>query len=225
MCVDFLPDLATKTPLWLALLTVGVNALVGALRASIDDEHHWDIVGMATFAVLMGLGGGFIRDGLIGNLPVESLRTPWYLLTVLGTIIAALVFGEVVSKVSVLVSTLNALALGLFAIIGAAYALRAELPVVAAIFVGTVSAVGGGVLVSVMKDEVPQILLASAPNALVATLSAGVYVAVEVSNTRAAAVAGVVAAIVAHFVTERLGLTSRRATGPSALLLTRSKKR
>ena len=39
--MTFLPDLATKTPLWLALLTVGVNALVGALRASIDDEHHW----------------------------------------------------------------------------------------------------------------------------------------------------------------------------------------
>lgn len=224
MCVDFLPDLATKTPLWLALLTFGVNALVGALRASIDDDHHWDIVGMATFAVLMGLGGGFIRDELIGNLPVESLRTPWNLLTVLGAIIATLVLGEVLSKVSVLVSTLNALALGLFSVIGAAYALRAELPVVAAIFVGTVSAVGGGVLVSVMKDEVPQILLASAPNALVSTLSSGVYVAVEVSNTRAAAVAGVATAIVAHFMTERLGLTSRRATGPAALLLTRSKK-
>ena len=225
MCVDFLPDLATKTPLWLALLTVGVNALVGALRASIDDEHHWDIVGMATFAVLMGLGGGFIRDGLVGNLPVESLRTPWYLLTVLGAIVAALLFGEVVSKISVVVAMLNAIALGLFAVIGAAYALRADLPVVAAIFVGTVSAVGGGVLVSVMKDEVPQILLASAPNALVATLSAGVYVAVEVSNTRAAAVAGVAAAIVAHFGADRLGLTSRRAVGVSALLLTREKKR
>jgi uncharacterized membrane protein YeiH len=148
------------------LLTVGVNALVGALRASIDDEHHWVIVGMATFAVL----------------------------TVLGAIVAALLFGEVVSKASIVVATLDALALGLFAVIGAAYALRADLPVVAAIFVGTVSAVGGGVLVSVMKDEVPQILLASAPNALVATLSSGVYVAVEVSNTRAAAVAGVVAA-------------------------------
>jgi uncharacterized membrane protein YeiH len=193
MCVDFLPDLATKTPLWLALLTVGVNALVGALRASIDDEHHWDIVGMATFAVLMGLRGGFIRDGLVGNLPVESLRTPWYLLTVLGAIVAALLFGEVVSKVSVVVATLNAIALGLFAVIGAAYALRADLPVVAAIFV--------------------------------ATLSAGVYVAVEVSNTRAAAVAGVAAAIVAHFGADRLGLTSRRAVGVSALLLTREKKR
>ena len=223
--VDFLPDLATKTPLWLALLTVGVNAVVGALRASVDDEHHWDIVGMATFAVLMGLGGGFIRDGLVGNLPAESLRTPWYLLTVLGAIVIVLLFGQVVSRVSVLVSVLNALALGLFAVIGAAYALRADLPVVSAIFIGTVSAVGGGVLVSVMKDEVPQILLASAPNALVATLSAGVYVAVEVSNTRAAAVSGVVAAIVAHLATERLGLRSRRAVGASALLLTRSKKR
>lgn len=223
--VNFLPDLATKTPLWLALVTVGVNAVVGALRASVDDEHHWDIVGMATFAVLMGLGGGFIRDGLVGNLPVESLRTPWYLVTVLGAIVVVLLFGEFVSRISILVSVINALALGLFAVIGAAYALRADLPVVSAIFIGTVSAVGGGVLVSVMKDEVPQILLASAPNALVATLSAGVYVAVDVSNARAAAVSGVAAAVVAHFAAERLGLTSRRAVGVSALFLTRSKKR
>lgn len=225
MAVDVLPDLATKTPLWLALLTVGVNAVVGALRASIDDEHHWDIVGMATFAVLMGLGGGFIRDGLIGNLPVESLRKPWYLLTVLGAIVVVLAVGEWISRITVLVAVLNALALGLFAVVGAAYALRADLPVVSAIFVGTASAVGGGVLVSVMKDEVPQILLASAPNALVATLASGVYVAVDVSSARAAAVSGVAAAVVAHLATDKLGLRTRRAVGSSALLLTRAKKR
>jgi uncharacterized membrane protein YeiH len=49
------------------MTTVGVNAIVGALRASIDDERHWDIVGLSTFGVLMGLGGGFIRDLLVGN--------------------------------------------------------------------------------------------------------------------------------------------------------------
>lgn len=65
--MNFLPDLATSTPLWLAMTTVGVNAIVGALRASIDDERHWDIVGLSTFGVLMGLGGGFIRDLLVGN--------------------------------------------------------------------------------------------------------------------------------------------------------------
>jgi len=223
--MEILPDLASETPLWLALTTVGVNAIVGALRAQVDDDRHWDIVGLSTFGVLMGLGGGFIRDLLIGNLPVESLRTPWYLTTVIGAIIVVLLFGQRVARVRILVAGLNALALGLFAIVGVAYALRADLPVISAMFVGVVSAVGGGVLVSVMKDEVPQILLASAPNALVATLSAGVYVAVDVSSARAAAVSGVVAAVVAHFAAERLGLTSRRAVGVSALVLTRSKKR
>jgi uncharacterized membrane protein YeiH len=222
--MNFLPDLATSTPLWLALTTVGVNAVVGALRASSDDDRHWDIVGLSTFGVLMGLGGGFIRDLLIGNLPVESLRTPWYLTTVIGAIVVVLLFGHRLSRVAILVTALNALALGLFAIVGVAYALRADLPVISAMFVGVVSAVGGGVLVSVMKDEVPGILLTSAPNALVALLVTGVYAAVDVWDARAAGVAGIVAAVVAHFGAQWLGLRTRRAEGAAGLLLTRSKK-
>ena len=223
--MDFLPDLATRTPLWIALLTVGVNAVVGALRASVDDEHHWDIIGLSTFALLMGLGGGFIRDVLIGNLPVESLRTPWYLVTVGASIVLVLVVGQKVARVTALVTLLNALALGLFAVIGTAYALRADLPVVSALFVGTASAVGGGVLVSVMKDEVPGVLLASAPQALIAVLSAGVYATVAVWSTRGAAVGGIAAAIVVHYVASALGLETRRAVDTSALLLTRTRKR
>lgn len=219
--MNFLPDLATSAPLWLALLTVGVNAVVGALRASIDDSRHWDIVGLSTFALLMGLGGGFIRDMLIGNLPVESLRTPWFLTTVLGCIVLVLVVGQRLARVAPLVTLLNALALGLFAVTGTSAALRADLPVISAVFVGTVSAVGGGVLVSVMKDEVPGILLASAPNALVAVLSSGVYAAVAVGSARAAALAGIAAAIGAFYLADALGLRTRRAVDASALLLTR----
>ena len=222
--MDFLPDLATSTPLWLALTTVFVNAVVGALRAATDDETHWDIVGLSTFGVLMGLGGGFIRDLLVGNTPVESLRTPWYLATVLGAIVVVLLVGHRLSRVRILVAVLNALALGLFAICGVAYALRADLPVISAIFVGVVSAVGGGVLVSVMKDEVPGILLTSAPNALVALLVAGVYAATDVWDSRAASVAGIATAIVAHFVAHAPGLRTRRADSPAALLLTRDKR-
>jgi uncharacterized membrane protein YeiH len=219
--MTFLPDLATSAPLWLALLTVGVNAVVGALRATIDDSRHWDIVGLSTFALLMGLGGGFIRDMLIGNLPAESLRTPWFLTTVLGCIGLVLVVGQRLAKVASLVTLLNALALGLFAVSGTSAALRADLPVISAVFVGTVSAVGGGVLVSVMKDEVPGILLTSAPNALVAVLSSGVYAGVAVWSARAAAVAGIAAAIIAFYTADVLGLRTRRAVDASALLLTR----
>lgn len=223
--IDILPDLATSTPLWLALTTVFVNAVVGSLRASTDDDQHWDIVGLSTFGVLMGLGGGFIRDVLVGNLPVESLRTPWYLTTVVAAILVVLVVGHRLSRIGVLVAVLNALALGLFAICGVAYALRAGLPVISAIFVGVVSAVGGGVLVSVMKDEVPGILLTSAPNALVALLVSGVYAATDVWDSRIASVGGIATAIVAHFLAITLGLRTRRADSPSALLLTRTKRR
>jgi uncharacterized membrane protein YeiH len=223
MNADFLPDLANKTPLWLALVTVGVNAAVGALRASIDDEHHWDIVGMATFAVLMGLGGGFIRDLLIGNLPVESLRTPWYLVTVLGVIGFVLVVGERISRITALMTLINALALGLFAIVGTAYGLRAGLPVISSIFIGVVSAVGGGVLVSVMKHEVPTILLASTPNALVALLAAVVYAATDVWDARAAGVCGIVAAVAGHYLAHGLGIETQRVERPSTLLFTRKR--
>lgn len=222
--MDFLPDLAIQTPLWLALVTVGVNAVVGGLRASIDDSHHWDIVGLSTFAVLMGLGGGFIRDLLVGNLPAESLRRPWFLATIAGCVVIVLVTGEWIARVQPLMTFLNSIALGLFAITGTAYALRSGLPVVSALFIGTVSAVGGGVLVSIMKDEVPGILLASAPQALLALLVSGVYSATAIWSSRAAAVAGLGAAITSYYVSEYLGVRTQRAVGVRALLLTRDER-
>lgn len=222
--MDFLPDLATRTPLWLALLTVGVNAVVGALQASVDERHHWDIVGVATFATLMGLGGGFIRDMLIGHLPAESLRSPWYLTTVVACILVVLVVGQWLARVQPLVQLLDALALGLFAVSGTASALGAGLPVISAVFVGTVAAVGGGVLVSVLKDEVPAILLASAPRALIALLVSAVYAATAVASGRAAAVTGLVTAVVAHYVVHALGLRTRRADSAGGLLLTRGEQ-
>lgn len=220
--MDFLPDLATRTPLWLALLTVGVNAVVGALQASVDDRHHWDIVGVAAFATLMGLGGGFIRDTLIGHLPAESLRSPWYLTTVVACILGVLLVGQWLARVQPLVRLLEALALGLFAVSGTASALGAGLPVISAMFVGTVAAVGGGVLVSVLKDEVPAILIASTPRALLALLVSGVYAATAVASGRAAALAGIATAIVAYYLVDALGLQTRRADSAGALLLTRS---
>lgn len=222
--MDFLPDLAVQTPLWLALTTVGVNAVVGGLRASIDDRHHWDIVGLSTFAVLMGLGGGFIRDVLIGNLPAESLRRPWFLATIAACVVVVLVTGERIARVQSLMAFLNAVALGLFAITGTAYALRSGLPVVSALFIGTVSAVGGGVLVSIMKDEVPGVLLASAPQALLALLVSGVYSATAVWSSRAAAVVGLGVAIGSYYASESLGVRTQRAVGIKALLLTRNNR-
>ena len=207
------PDLAGSTPLWLGLATVLVNAIVGALRGLLDRSRDWDLVGVSAFALLMGLGGGFIRDLLIGNLPAESLRSPWFLATVILGIIIARVGHRAITRLDAVFVHLNALALGLFAVVGASYATAFGLPFVSAVLIGTLSAVGGGMLVSVLMGEVPRILLAGAPNALLAVWGSVAYLVVARVNPAAASLVGIAAVMVAQAVSLRLGLTTRPTHG------------
>jgi uncharacterized membrane protein YeiH len=207
---DF-PNLATHAPLWLSLLTVGVNAVVGALHGYQDDSRHWDLVGVAIFALLMGLGGGFIRDSLLGTLPAQSLRSPWYLATVLTCAAAVLLVGQWLVRLHALLIGLNAVALGLFAITGAAAALGQGLPDVCAVLIGAITAVGGGVLVSVMQGRVPTILVASTPNALLAVLGALTYVLLAPHSAGTAAIVGLLSVIAAQLVVARWNITTHPA--------------
>jgi uncharacterized membrane protein YeiH len=195
-------DLALSTPLWIATLGIVVNALVGALRGYTDTDRHWDIVGVLTFALLMGLGGGVIRDLLVGEPPV-SLRTPWPIAAVVVTVAVARVVGRWVVNAPSLLGSLDALALGLFSMSGAAAAIAHGLPPVSAVLVGVLSAVGGGVLVSVVRGEVPSVLQPSRPHALLAALVAIVYLSLtRWSENEAYAVAAGVGVVV-HLVSER----------------------
>lgn len=206
-----LPNLATDAPLWLALLTVGVNALVGALRGYSDDSRHWDIVGVSVFALLMGLGGGFIRDMLLGNLPAASLRDPWSLATVLVAIGIVLLVGHHLVKAAAVMSVLDGLALGLFAVTGTQYGLAFDLPYVSAILLGAISAVGGGMLVSVLQGQTPEILLAGTPTALLAVSGSVTYAVVSIWSPSAAAVAGIVVVAAGQYAARRLGIRTRPA--------------
>ena len=208
-----LPDLAMSAPLGLALITVLVNAVVGALRGYTDTEREWDIVGISAFALLMGLGGGFIRDVLIGNLPAESLRSPWYLVTVMVGIALVLLVGRKIPHIQPVMVFLNAVAMGLFAVTGVAYAADAGLTFVPAVLIGTLSAVGGGVLVSVLQGQVPGILLASAPNALLAVWGSATYAVVAIWSPVAASIAGIAAVVIAQYVVNYFGLTTKPTTG------------
>ena len=214
--VPGVPDLASHAPLWLALATVGVNAVVGALRAHDDDSRPWDLVGVFTFALLMGLGGGFIRDMLLGNLPAESLRSPWYLTVVLVAIAAVQLGGRHLARADAVMDVLNALALGLFAVSGTAYGFTFHLPAVSAILVGVISAVGGGVLVSVLQNHIPGILVASTPNALLAVSAAGLYAALRPWSPAGASVVGIGGVLLLALLARRYDLQTRPARRPRA---------
>jgi uncharacterized membrane protein YeiH len=205
--------LALSTPIWIAALAVLVNALVGALHGYLDPHRRWDVVGVTTFAVLMGLGGGVLRDLLVG-VPPQSLVTPWPVCVVLVGVVVARLLAPLVRRRAELLGPLDALALATFAMTGTATAVAHGMPAVTAVLVGVVSAVGGGLLVSVLRGEVPSLLQPGRPQALLAAAVAVLYLAVSVVDSDVAYAVGAAAAVAAHVVSTGRQVSTRSLTLP-----------
>ena len=195
------PNLAANTPLWLALVTTFVAAVSGAILGRQPGRVSYDIVGVTVFAFVLGLGGGITRDLLLGNLPPLALRSPWYVVTVLGAVVAVMLVGRWISVGSWTFIVLDALALGLYAVIAAQLAIEFGLPDIGAITVGFLAAITGGVLVSLLRGETPQILRPSQPYALLAVIGATVYVLLDQFSGGMAALACLVSVVVLRVVT------------------------
>jgi len=137
-------------PLWADLLAVGLGGLQGALFASgFRGQRRLDLLGVALIGVLMGMGGGLIRDLLLNVSPV-TLQSNWYLLTATAASLVGMLLAGPLQRISAVIVTLDALVIGMFGAFGTTKALALGLPVVPAVFVGVCSAVGGGVLRDVM---------------------------------------------------------------------------
>lgn len=140
--------------------------------ASLAVRKRFDIVGMAVLATATALGGGILRDTLL-DLPPAALGDQWYLAVPLLATLVVLAAPRVVEQVTRPVLVFDAGGLGLFCVVGTAKALDAGLGVMAAVLLGTITAVGGGVLRDVMARDVPTIFRAdSALYAIPAALGA-----------------------------------------------------
>jgi uncharacterized membrane protein YeiH len=138
---------------FLDLLGVAVFAVTGALVAS---RKQMDVVGFAFLAVVTGVGGGTIRDLVLGLTPVFWVREPIYLLVCIGCAIAVFFSAHVPRSRLVALVWLDAVGLALFAVLGAEKALGHG-PVVAATM-GVVTAVMGGMIRDILGGESPVIL-------------------------------------------------------------------
>src|SRR5258708_1781976 len=120
-------------------------ALTGALAAR---RLGYDIIGVFVLAFATGLGGGLIRDSLLhGSGPVAALTDPRFMMAVLcATVCGLFRFSTRIEKFNQALAVLDAIGLGAFAVVGTDKALRLELHWLAALFVGVVNAVGGGLL-------------------------------------------------------------------------------
>lgn len=137
-------------PLWADLTAVALGGVQGALFASgFRGERRLDLLGVAIIGIMMGMGGGLIRDLLLGLSPT-TLQSNWYLLTATAAAIVGMLLAGVFQRLNRVIVGLDALVIGMFGALGTSKALALGLPIVPAVFVGVCAAVGGGILRDVM---------------------------------------------------------------------------
>jgi uncharacterized membrane protein YeiH len=160
-------------PLAFDLAGVFLFALTGAMTAI---RRGFDVVGVFTVAGATGLGGGVLRDVLLGTVPPASLREPRFLVAAGSAALVGWVFGARIDRFRPAFTLLDALGLGAYAAVGAQKALAAGLGGLAAALLGVVTAVGGGVLRDLLSREAPLTFLPGHVYTLAALAAAGAYV-------------------------------------------------
>ena len=131
-------------------------ALNGALTAV--RAVHVDVVGVITLGMITALGGGIIRDVLLGALPPATFVDWRYLAVAAGGGLIAFLFSRGLNRFTSAIDVLDAAGLSLFAVTGAGKALELGVGPVQAIILGTVTGVGGGTLRDVLIRRVPSVL-------------------------------------------------------------------
>ncbi len=150
-----------------------VFGLDGALTAM--EAEDLDIVGVVVLGVITALGGGIIRDVLIGSLPPAAFRDWRYLAVGGGAGIAAFYARRLWLRLGRSINVLDAAGLSLFCVAGTNTAFSAHLGPFQAAVLGTITAVGGGTVRDVVIRRVPVVLssgLYAVPAACGAALTA-----------------------------------------------------
>ncbi|MHA7831333.1 MAG: trimeric intracellular cation channel family protein [Flagellimonas sp.] len=129
-------------------------AISGVLVAM---EKKLDLFGVLIIAFVTAIGGGTLRDLLIGNTPVGWMRDLTYVITIFISVVFAIIF---VNKLKYLRKSLflfDTIGIGLYTMVGIEKGLEAELLPIMCIFLGTMTACFGGVTRDILCNEIPVI--------------------------------------------------------------------
>jgi len=129
-------------------------AISGVLVAM---EKKLDLFGVLIIAFVTAVGGGTLRDMLIGNTPVVWMREWVYIFTILGTVIFAILFVNQLKYLRKTLFLFDTIGIGLFTMVGIEKGLSAELTPIICIILGTITASFGGVIRDILCNEIPVI--------------------------------------------------------------------
>lgn len=134
---------------------VFVFAISGALTAA---RKEMDLFGVLVLALMPAVGGGTVRDLLLG-VPVFWIEDTAYLFVTIGAAgLTYLVGARLMGAQQSWLKWMDAMGLAVFCVLGTAKALALDMPVIVAITMGVISAVVGGMLRDVIANEIPLVL-------------------------------------------------------------------
>lgn len=139
----------------LDLIGTFVFAVAGGLRAV---RHELDALGIAVLAISTGVGGGLVRDVLLGATPPGAFRDEAYLAVCLVGALAVFIGSHRINPEWHLMRIADAIGLGVFAAAGAEKAAQFGLGPIGIVLMAAVTATGGGVIRDILVREVPAVI-------------------------------------------------------------------
>lgn len=145
-----------------ATLTAVLDAVgifvFGVTGGTLAVRRRFDLFGVVVLALVTALAGGVARDLMLGATPPAALTHPHYLWSALASGLAAFFFHKAIERLGKPVMVLDALGLGLFAVAGCRKALDYGVDPSAAVLLGVVTGVGGGIVRDLLVNEAPRVL-------------------------------------------------------------------
>ncbi|ASP40235.1 hypothetical protein CHH28_16805 [Bacterioplanes sanyensis] len=137
------------------LLAITAEAMTGALAAG---RRQMDLFGVSMIAFITALGGGTVRDILLGNFPVNWTKHPEYIYLTVGAGLFTLVIVRWVHKLRQWFLVLDAIGLVAFTLIGCNVGLELGYPVPVVIMAGIITGIFGGILRDLLCQRPPEVL-------------------------------------------------------------------
>lgn len=131
-----------------------VFAISGALAGR---DKKLDFFGIAAVGLITAIGGGTVRDVLLGSTPVGWMEDIAYLGMIGSGVLISLLFGTAVRKLRRTFFMFDTVGIAVFTVLGLQKALTLGVHPIIAIMMGMVSAVFGGVIRDIVCNEIPLI--------------------------------------------------------------------
>ena len=116
-----------------------------------------DLFGVLIIAFVTAIGGGTLRDLLIGNTPVAWMRGLTYVTIIFISVVVAIIFVNQLKYLRKSLFLFDTIGIGLYTMVGVERGLEAELLPIMCIFLGTMTACFGGVIRDILCNEIPVI--------------------------------------------------------------------